>query len=177
MINRSLHGSLNQDLIDKSRCDVLEIWNETTRLPCWHECTILYRTYVYAHLIGWFETRLLCVKFYVRLKQQILPLERVQKRALRIILGPMYLTYAASLSLKFLNCPPLTIERRKSLCLTFAQGLVKDNRLSHLIPQPKETRRVLRNAGVRRQQIQCKTERLCTSAIPYLTELLNEKNL
>ena len=107
-------------------------------------------------------------------KQQILLLERVQKRALRIILGPMYLTYAASLSLFEL---PSLDERRKSLCLTFAKGLVKDTRLSHLIPQPKETGRVLRTTGVRRQQIRCRTERLRTSAIPYLTELLNEKNL
>ena len=76
---------------------------------------------------------------------QINDIERVQKRACRIMLGSQYESYDNALSI--CNLPSLS-DRRISLCEKFAKSLTKpDSRLHDLIPANRESchGRYLRN--------------------------------
>ena len=102
-------------------------------------------------------------------KQQITHIERVQKRALKIILGSNYTTYddvLANCNLQSLN------DRRKSLCVVFYKRTTeRTNQFKQFIP-PKNNTRVLRNK-LKIPEIRCKTKRMQDSAIPYLIKLHN----
>ena len=101
-------------------------------------------------------------------KEQVNQLERVQKRALKIILGPNYESYDTAMNLLGLSS---LADRRKDLCVKFAEKLISNERLSYLIPPCKKIRN-LRNPNTR-EQLKCKTKRFRTSPIPYLIDLLN----
>ena len=96
-------------------------------------------------------------------------LERVQKSALRIILGEQYGTYNKALKTSGL----LDLEtRRVNICNKFAQKATKNKKHQNwfkLKPQSK-TRNNIKYCIPR-----TRTERLKKSSIPYLTSLLNKK--
>lgn len=96
-------------------------------------------------------------------------LERIQKRACRIILGPDYSTYLSALSL--CNLQSLE-ERREKLCLDFAHSLKKNTITSHWLKTKEKSRYNLRN-NLKYEQIKCKTKRFQSSTLPYLVTLLN----
>ena len=95
-------------------------------------------------------------------------IERIQKVALRIILGQDYSSYANSLKITGLDT--LTARRTK-LCLNFAKKCVINNLTSWMFPlnvSNVETRN-----REKFQVTKAKTERLFKSSIPYMQRLLN----
>ena len=98
-------------------------------------------------------------------------IERVQKMAFSIILGPAYTNYDVALTL--LEEETL-LNRRKQLCLNFASKSSKDPQHSHMFPATNPNRPVTRNRK-KFHETKCRTMRLYKSAIPYLIRLLNEQ--
>ena len=98
-------------------------------------------------------------------------LERVQKRALRIILGPDYECYSHALE----TCNLTTLEiRRQNICFKFANNLYKSEVFNKWLPNKvsEKVQYSLRNAN-KISQVRCKTNRYKNSAIPYFIDLLN----
>ena len=97
-------------------------------------------------------------------------LERVQKSALRIILGKKYTSYSDAL--KMLKIEPLE-DRRKLLCLKFAKNCLKVDKLRKMFPKSSTihgmSTRNLEFYDVNRTL----TERYLNSAIPQMQRLLN----
>ena len=97
-------------------------------------------------------------------------LERVQKSALRIILGHNYSSYKNALNkmdLQTLN------ERRETLCLNFAKKCVKNEQFKQMFPlniQKSE----MKTRHKEKYKVQfANTERLKKSPIIYMQKLLN----
>ena len=100
-------------------------------------------------------------------------LERVQKRALRIILGTDYISYANALDV----CDVDRLSaRREQRSLKFAQSLPKCSRTSKLLPPCRGEihGRQLRN-NAKLTQPRARTNRYACSSIPYYVELINSK--
>ena len=93
-------------------------------------------------------------------------IERVQKNAFRIILGKDYNNYEDALS----DIEETTLsERRKILCLKFAQNCLKHEKFQNwFLPG-----RCTRNGSYFREPV-TKTKRYRNSPIPYMTRLLNQ---
>ena len=98
-------------------------------------------------------------------------LERIQKRACRIILGKRYTTYDEARELCEL---PTLSDRRDQLCLGFFNSLVKSERFHSWVPPKKSTihGRVLRNSD-KFVVPRCKTNRYENSPMVYMTKLCN----
>ena len=95
-------------------------------------------------------------------------IERVQKTALRIIMGETYTDYRTALELTGLDSLG---DRRKQLSLTFAKKCVKNN--DDLFPLNVKT------VNTRQHEkyfvTPSRTERLAKSTVPYLQRLLNDQ--
>ena len=98
-------------------------------------------------------------------------LERVQKSALRIILGVKYLNYENAL--KILKLQSLK-ERRNDLCLKFAQKCLMVPKLKQMFPRNHKNHDMGKRSLESFQVKRALTERLRRSAIPYMQRLLNE---
>ena len=99
-------------------------------------------------------------------------LERIQKRALRIILGPEYICYENALQ----QCNITTLkERRTSISLKFAKDLYNSGHFKDWLPIKvrEKVQYSLRNSN-NFINIRCRTDRYKNSAIPYFVKLLNE---
>ena len=98
-------------------------------------------------------------------------IERLQKRALRIILGNEYNRYCDALEL--LKLPTLA-ERRQNLTIKFANKLLTSSTHRALLPELRKSSRTLRN-DINSKLIEplCNTNRFYMSTIPYCTRLLN----
>ena len=101
-------------------------------------------------------------------KEQSMKIERVQKKALAIILGKNYTTYESALA-------QLQLEkldtRRLNLCHKFALKFVKSARHSMMFPlQPS-----LRGLNKPFLERQCSTSRHFNNAIPFMSRLLNKR--
>ena len=100
-------------------------------------------------------------------------LERVQKRAFRIILGTDYISYANALDV----CDVDRLSaRREQRSQNFAQSLPKCSRTSKLLPPCRGEihGRQLRN-NAKLTQPRDRTNRYACSPIPYYVELINSK--
>ena len=97
-------------------------------------------------------------------------LERIQKCAVRVILGKQHTSYENSLEI--LNLKKLT-ERREYLSLTFAKRSLKNSKVKHMFPFRKELRSQTRRKTERFEVKRANTARLKMSAIPYMQRLLN----
>ena len=92
-------------------------------------------------------------------------LERIQKCAIRIILGDQYTTYEDGLEMLMLA---KLSDRREKLSLTFAKKCLKNDLVSDLFPL---------NSSRNREKFRvthANTDRLKDSAVPYLQRLLNK---
>ena len=98
-------------------------------------------------------------------------LERVQKTAVKLILGENYLNYDEALQ----KLDLLTLsERREELCLRFAQKCVKNPKTSNMFPKNEKNHSMeTRQPEVFKVQ-HANTERLRKSSIIYMQHLLNE---
>ncbi|KAI8494837.1 hypothetical protein Bbelb_274420 [Branchiostoma belcheri] len=105
--------------------------------------------------------------------KQTTSLERIQKRACRIILGHQYENYASAL--ESLNLTTLS-DRRVGLCRSFATSLLNSEFRIWLPPTRREVSgRQTRNSH-KMDTPYCRTERYKNSPLPYLIELLNNES-
>ena len=103
---------------------------------------------------------------------EIKSIERVQKMALHIILGELYVNYQNAL--KMANLETLEVRRTK-LCLSFAKKAEKSDKYMHWFrPKPIVN---TRQPAVKYSEPIVRTDRLKNSAIPYLTRLLNQYHM
>ena len=98
-------------------------------------------------------------------------IERIQKRAVRIILGGDYNSYSDAL--ESLNIPSM-YQRREMLCSKFANNVLSSPKFRYLLPDLRKSGRSLRSANRRKvKEIKCNTTRYYRSAVPYLARLIN----
>ena len=103
--------------------------------------------------------------------QQAQQLERIQKRACRIILGPTYTTYTEALASTGLQSLE---ERRYHLCAQFANKCITSDRYADLFPVNNRSHSMcLRKTNPYRVP-RYRTNRYGNSSIPYLTQILND---
>ena len=102
-------------------------------------------------------------------ENQKLRLERIQRRALRIIFGRDYSTYNNVL----LQCNLQSLDdRRQSLCVSFIEKNMRNtNQFQQYLPPANNTRTLRR--GNKIPELRCKTKRMQNSSIPYLVHLHN----
>ena len=100
-------------------------------------------------------------------------LERVQKAALRVILGGEYLNYENALKLTKLESLE---ERRGSISLRFAKNCLKNEHFSKLFPLKKINHAMNVRNPDRYVVKRANTERFKRSTIPYLQRQLNLEN-
>ena len=92
-------------------------------------------------------------------------IERVQRSAMKIILGSSFTNYEECLE----EISQDTLKsRRDKLCLNFAESCIKDSKFSSWFQEGIETR-----SGHYFAEPEAKTRRYRNSAIPHLTRLLN----
>ena len=98
-------------------------------------------------------------------------LERVQKSALRIILGDQYLNYKNALNV--LNLQSLE-ERRESLCLRFAKKCLQVEKFRSMFPIKHQVHNMAKRDNEKYIVRRTLTERHKNSAIPHMQRLLNK---
>ena len=100
-------------------------------------------------------------------------LEKIQKHALRLILGPAYHDYESALNT--LNLPRLSIKLEEAL-MKFGEGLLKHSRHRKLLPPDVPPPiRATRHRNVLIPVKAPRTDRFKNSAIPSIVHLLNSK--
>ena len=97
-------------------------------------------------------------------------LERVQKSALRIILGKRYTTYNDAL--KLLDIESLE-DRRKSLCFKFARKCLDVNKLKKMFPKKMKMHDMSKRSIEYYKINRTLTKRYLNSAIPQMQRILN----
>ena len=97
-------------------------------------------------------------------------LERVQRSALRIILGNKYTSYNDAL--KKLNIESLE-DRRKLLCFKFAKNCLKVDKLRKMFPKNSTMHEMSKRNLEFYQVNRTMTERYLNSAVPQMQRLLN----
>ena len=98
-------------------------------------------------------------------------LERVQKVAVKVILGKNYTSYKAGLELlKMENLD----KRRERLCLSFAKKSIQNEKASKLFPKNQSTHNMKKRRTKKFKPRITKTTRYQKSAIPYLINMLNK---
>ena len=98
-------------------------------------------------------------------------LERLQKTAVRIILGKTYNNYKQGL--KMLNLQTLN-QRRKMLCLKFARKCLMNEKVRTFSPKNTSKHKMKKRKTKPFKQSKINTERYKNSAIPYMRRLLNK---
>ena len=103
-------------------------------------------------------------------------LERVQKSAVRLIIGGNYEHYEEGLIKA--NLEPLKI-RREMLCKNFAIKCTKSEnpRVNDIFKTKKNEHRMKLRQNEKYEVKYAKTSRLKDSAIPYMQRILNKENL
>ena len=97
-------------------------------------------------------------------------LERVQKCAIRIMLGEKYSEYESAL-LK-VDLDDLKT-RRENLCLNFAKKCLESDKTQELFPL-NENNHVMKGRNTEKYQVNfANTDRLKNSSLPYMQKLLN----
>ena len=99
-------------------------------------------------------------------------LERVQKCAVSVIMGKNYTNYKEGL--KCLNLETLE-KRRDKLCLKFAKGCLKNEKVKDIFPVKKKLHDMKLRQNEKFLVKKINTERYKKSAIPYMVQLLNRK--
>ena len=101
-------------------------------------------------------------------------LERVQKVAVRIIVGKNYTNYKENLlelNLKNLNV------RRENICLNFAKKCLKNDKVKNMFPKRINLHKMKKRSQEIYKINMAKTKRYKKSAIPYMARILNNDNM
>jgi hypothetical protein len=101
-------------------------------------------------------------------------LERIQKAAVKVILGKEYNGYDEALGV--LNLESLN-RRREVMALKFAKSSLKNDNFSKLFPLKEVKHGMLFRKSEKYSVNHSKTKRYKESAVPYLQGLLNRENL
>ena len=99
-------------------------------------------------------------------------LERVQKAAVKVIMGKNHSTYKEGL--KKLKMNDLN-QRREKLCLSFAKKCIKNEKVKDMFPLRKAIHGMKKRKSRRFQIVKAHTNRYKKSAMPYMTKLLNDE--
>ena len=100
-------------------------------------------------------------------------LERVQKSALKVILGSKYTSYSDALhELKLQSLG----ERRESLCLKFAEKCLRTDKFKSMFPKKTKLHCMSKRYQEKFMVKDTWTERYKRSAIPYMIKLLNDED-
>ena len=99
-------------------------------------------------------------------------LERVQKSAVKLILGTKYNGYEKSL--RKLGMEKLS-ERREQLCLNFARKCVKNPKTKHMFPENIKKHNMQTRSGEKFKVYYANNERFKKSSIIYMQNLLNQE--
>ena len=105
-------------------------------------------------------------------KKNTRDLERIQKIAVRIILGKRYQNYTDGL--KILRLKTLS-SRREDMCLKFAKKCLKREKIKHFFKKDFQIHKMNKRSKNIFKNKQLKTSRYEQSAIPYMTKLLNNE--
>jgi len=98
-------------------------------------------------------------------------IERIQRRAVRIIMGRDYTSYRDACTQ--LGLPSLH-SRRSNLTLRFAQSLLVSDQYRHFLPSTRQNISCRQTRSANKLDIpKCRTERYRSSAIPHMVRLLN----
>ena len=97
-------------------------------------------------------------------------LERVQKSALKVILGDKYKSYEEAL--KTIRIDSLA-ERRQKICLKFAQQCLRNEKLRDMFPRNLSDHMMKKRNAEKFIVTKALTERFRKSAIPSMQRLLN----
>jgi hypothetical protein len=100
-------------------------------------------------------------------------LERVQKSALKVILGTEYVNYAHALDVLKLQSLE---ERKKYLCLKFAKKSLKVEKLKSMFPKKQNLHVMPKRYSQKFLVKDAWTERHKMSAIPFMQRLLNNED-
>ena len=100
-------------------------------------------------------------------------LERVQKAAVRVILGKNYSTYKNGL--KMLRIDTLD-KRREKLCLSFAKKCLNNEKVKDMFPLNKTEHQMMKRKTRKYQTFKANTNKLKKSALPYMRKLLNDES-
>ena len=99
-------------------------------------------------------------------------LERVQKTAIKVILGPKYTTYKEGL--KILKMQTLN-DRREALCLSFAKKCLRNEKVKSMFPIRKIKHKMEKRNIEKFQNLKANTKRYEKSAVPYMRRQLNKE--
>ena len=99
-------------------------------------------------------------------------LERIQKCAVRIMLGNNYTNYEDALIKADLQTLK---ERREELCLSFAKKCVKNDKTKHMFPENIKSHAMILRKEEEFEVNHANTERLFKSAIPYMQRIMNNE--
>ena len=99
-------------------------------------------------------------------------IERVQKAAVRVIMGKSFKNYTHSL--RELNLESLE-KRRELLSLRFAKNCLRNEKMKNLFPLKKFKHKMKRQNPMKYEEKKITTKRFASSALPYMTKLLNEE--
>ena len=103
-------------------------------------------------------------------KKNRLALERVQKAAVKVIMGNRYIKYKEGLAtLRIDNLD----KRRQKLCLKFAKNCLKNDKVKGMFPKKIKTHTMKIRKNKKYEKCFARTERYKKSTIPYLVDLLN----
>ena len=100
-------------------------------------------------------------------------MERVQKAAVRVIMGKNYISYKNSL--KELKIDSLEV-RREKLCISFAKKCIKNEKVKDMFPLKKIKHQMKKRKDEKFQTFKARTKRYKNSALPYMRRLLNTEN-
>ena len=103
-------------------------------------------------------------------KQQSMQIENIQKKSLKIILGPLYSNYEEACTL--LEAEPLS-DRRTTLCLNFVKKAVKGGLHSDIFI-PASGLDKTRSANNLLKEYSCNTQRFYNSPLVYLSRVYND---
>ena len=103
-------------------------------------------------------------------KNNRITLERVQKAAVKVILGNAYTNYSESL--KKLHLQTLDKTREK-LCLSFAKKCLKNEKVRGMFPKKESNHKMKKRSEESFKVNFARTKRYKKSAIPYMVKLLN----
>jgi len=131
-----------------------------------HDLKRVYLTYIRSHLdqsaVVWHSS------LTIKNRNDI---ERVQKVAVRIILGKNFRNYNDGL--KILHLQNLN-DRRENFCLKFAQKCLKNDKVKNMFPL--KLNQMKKRKSEKFKVKFSKTKRYRKSAIPYMVKLLNINN-
>ena len=104
-------------------------------------------------------------------EENISDIERIQKSAVRIMLGNEYKGYRQSLNI--LQIETLK-DRREQLCLNFALKCIKNPKTRHMFPENEKVHKMLTRNPEKFKVEHANTTRFRNSAIIYMQNLLNK---